>query len=84
MNFWPGFQIQFDGLAQVSPSAFDIVALRGDTQFWAAGDIKVFFFGDEDRESVGHMGMLALQALPGKNSRFQMLSRPKKLKVQKF
>jgi hypothetical protein len=36
--------------------------LRGDTQFWAAGDVKVFFFGDEDRESISHMGMLALQA----------------------
>jgi len=84
LNFWPGFQVQLDGLAQISASIFDIGALRCDTQFWAAGHVKVFFFGDEDRESVGHMGMLALQALPGKNSRFQMLSRPKKLKVQKF
>jgi hypothetical protein len=58
----PGFQIQLDGFAQIFSSAFAVVALRGDTQFQAAGDIKVFFFGDEDRESVSRMGMLTLQA----------------------
>ena len=58
MNFRPGFQIQFDGFAQVSTSTFDIVALRGDARFRAASNVKLFFFGAEDRESV----MLALQA----------------------
>ena len=58
----PGFQIQFDGFAQISASTFDIVAFRSNTQFRAAGDVKVFFFGDEHRESVSHMAMLALQA----------------------
>jgi hypothetical protein len=58
----PGFQIQFDGLAQISASSFDVVALRSDTQFRAAGDVNVFFFGDEHRESVSHMAMLALHA----------------------
>ena len=58
----PGFQIQFDGLAQISASSFDIVALRSNTQFWTAGDVKVFLFGDQYRESVSHMAMLALPA----------------------
>jgi hypothetical protein len=58
----PGFQIQFDGLAQISASSFDVVALRSDTKFRAAGDVNVFFFGDEHRESVSHMAMLALHA----------------------
>jgi hypothetical protein len=62
LNFWPGFQIQFDGFAQISACTFDIAALRGYARFRAAGDVKLFFFGDEDRESVSHMGMLALQA----------------------
>jgi hypothetical protein len=34
--------------------------LRSDTQFQTAGHVKVFFFGDQDRESVSHMAMLAL------------------------
>ena len=57
----PGLQIQFDGFAQISASAFDVVTLRSDAQFWTAGDVKVFFFGDQDRESVSHTAMLALQ-----------------------
>jgi hypothetical protein len=36
--------------------------LRSDTKFRAAGDVNVFFFGDEHRESVSHMAMLALHA----------------------
>ena len=58
----PSLQIQFDGFAQISASTFDIVALRRNTQFRTAGDVKVFFFGDQDRESVSHMAMLALPA----------------------
>ena len=58
----PGFQIQFDGFAQISASSFDIAALRSNTQFWTAGHLKVFFFGDQYRESVSHMAMLALAA----------------------
>ena len=58
----PGFQIHFDGFARVTSRTFDVVTLRGDAQFRAAGDVKVFFFGDEHRESVSHMAMLALQA----------------------
>jgi hypothetical protein len=56
----PSLQIQFDGLAQIPASTFDFVALRSDTQFWTAGDVKVFFFGDQDRESVSHVAMPAL------------------------
>ena len=55
-------QIQFDGLAQIPASTFDIVALRSDTQFWTAGELKVFCFGDQHRESVSHMAILALPA----------------------
>jgi hypothetical protein len=58
----PGFQIQFDGFAQISASTFDITSLRGDAEFRATSDAKVFFFGDKHRESVSHMAMLALQA----------------------
>jgi hypothetical protein len=35
----PSFQVKFDGFAQISASTFDIVALRGDTQLGAAGDV---------------------------------------------
>jgi hypothetical protein len=38
------------------------VALRSNTQFWTAGDVKGFLFGDQYRESVSHMAMLALPA----------------------
>jgi hypothetical protein len=54
--------VQLDGFAQISTSTFDIVALRSDTQFRAAGNVKVFFFGDEDGESVSPMVMPARQA----------------------
>jgi hypothetical protein len=62
LNFWPGFQIRLDGFAQIPTSTFDIVALRSNTQFWAAGYVKAFFFSDQDRESVSHMAMLARPA----------------------
>jgi hypothetical protein len=39
----PGFQIQLDGFAQISASTFDIAALRSNTQFRAAGDVKVLW-----------------------------------------
>jgi hypothetical protein len=58
----PGFQVQFDGLAQITSRTFNVAPLRSHSQFRAAGDVKLFFFGDQDRESVSHMGMLALQA----------------------
>jgi hypothetical protein len=35
--------------------------LRSHSQFRAAGDVKLFFFGDEHREPVSHTAMLALQ-----------------------
>jgi hypothetical protein len=57
----PGFQIQLDSFAQISSSTLNVVTLRGDAQLRAARDVKVFFFGDENRESVSHMAMLALQ-----------------------
>jgi hypothetical protein len=57
----PGFQIQLDSFTQISASTLDVVALRSDTEFGAACNIEIFFFGDEHRESVSHMAMLALQ-----------------------
>jgi hypothetical protein len=61
LNFWPGFQVEFDGFAQIPASAFDVATLRSDGQFWTADDVKVFLFGGQDWESVNHPAMLALQ-----------------------
>jgi hypothetical protein len=64
----PGFQIQLDGFAQVSARAFHIAALRSHAQLRASRDVKLLFLSDQNRESIGHMAMLADVAQPGKQS----------------
>lgn len=64
----PGFQIQLNSFAQIPARAFYIAALRSDAQLRASSDVKLLFFGDQNRESVGHMAMLADVAQPGKQS----------------
>src|SRR6266849_8041998 len=54
----PGFQVHLDGFAKVGPRGFDILALRGNTQFRAPGDIPVVFFRDQSGEAVVHSVML--------------------------
>jgi hypothetical protein len=55
----PGFQIQFDGFAQISASILNVSALRSYAQFGASRDVKLIFFGDQNRESVSHRAMLS-------------------------
>lgn len=64
----PGFQIQLNGFAQIPTRTFNIVALRRHTELRASSDVKLLFFGDENREPVGHMAMLSDVAQPGKQS----------------
>ncbi len=64
----PGFQIQLDGFAQIAARGFNVAALRSHAQLWASSDVKLLFFGDQNRESIGHMAMLADVAQPGKQS----------------
>jgi hypothetical protein len=64
----PGFQIQLNSFAQVPARAFHIAALRSHTRLRASSHVKLLFFSDENRESIGHMAMLADVAQPGKQS----------------
>jgi len=62
----PSFEIELDGLAQAGASGCNIFPLRSDTQFGAARDVPVVFFGDEGREAIVHAAMLTKATDRGK------------------
>lgn len=62
----PGFQVQLDSFPKIPSSALDIAALRSHAQLRTTRNIEFFFFGNQHRESVSHMAMLADVAQPGK------------------
>ena len=55
----PGFQVQFNGFAQISASILNVSALRSYPQFGTSRDVKLVFFSDQNRESVSHIAMLS-------------------------
>lgn len=54
----PGFEVQLDGLTEAGASRFDILSLRGDSEFGTARDVPLLFLGDERAKAVGHTAML--------------------------
>ena len=50
----PGFQIKFNGLAQVGPRRLDIFSLRSDSKLRASGDVPFVLFGYEGGKAVIH------------------------------
>src|ERR1700676_613233 len=55
----PGFEVQRDGFSKVRAGSFDIFALRGNVQLWATGDVPRVFLGDEHREAISHIRIVA-------------------------
>src|SRR5271155_3070014 len=50
----PGFEIQFNGFAQVSPSRLDIFSLGRDAELRTTRHVPFLFLGDERGEAVVH------------------------------
>lgn len=51
----PSFEVEFDSFAQVGSRALHVLALRRHAQFKAARDVPIVLFGNESRESIGHV-----------------------------
>ena len=59
----PSFEIELDSLAQVGAGGLNVFSLRRDAQLGAACHIPIVFFGDEGREAIVHIAMLAKAAV---------------------